>query len=91
MANGQDNQETNSSPKRRGSKLCQIESRECRPLACSVKESMGLLGGICKPTLYTLLHQGLIKSFFIGKRRMISYDYTAHAVVTPSASGTGSG
>ena len=77
MAKDRDDQETNSSPKRRGrllKKPCRIESRECRPLACSVTESMGLLGGICKPTLYTLLHQGLIKSFFIGKRRMISYD-----------------
>jgi hypothetical protein len=72
-----DEQEKNPSPKRRGRPLkkpCQIEPRECRPLACSVQETMGLLGGICKPTLYTLLHQGLIKSFFIGKRRMISYD-----------------
>lgn len=40
--------------------------------AVSVTKARELLGGIANPTIYRLINSGELKTFRIGKRRMVS-------------------
>jgi excisionase family DNA binding protein len=42
-----------------------------RPVACSMKASAAELG-LCIPTLYKLLREGALRSFCVGRRRLIA-------------------
>jgi excisionase family DNA binding protein len=44
-----------------------------RPVACSMKASAAELG-LCVPTLYKLLREGTLRSFCVGRRRLIPYE-----------------